>query len=297
MSKSPPQRAIERTIAPKGNGRWHRIGATGWGEAWSLTIDGRRYFVKTASGRHADMPCCEADGLRALARTRALRVPAVAAAGCDGESGYVAMEWLEMTAPLDGAALGCALARMHRAETPRGPRRERFGWHRDNWIGGTPQPNAWSDDWCAFFRDRRLAPQLALAAANGFGDALRRDGDDLLAAMPALLDGHAPAPSLVHGDLWSGNVATLRDGAPVVFDPAPYVGDREVDLAMSELFGGFGNAFATAYRKAWPLDPGYPLRRDLYNVYHLLNHTNLFGEAYLARTTRTLAGVLAATRS
>lgn len=288
--------AIERAVGSRGAAAWQRIGPTGWGDAWSLTTGDRRHFVKTVSGDHVDMLACEADGLRALAQTRTIRVPVVDAVGLVGSLAYLAMEWLDMRASTNDAALGRALARLHRAPTPRGPADERYGWHRDNWIGGTPQANAWHDDWCAFLRDRRLAPQLALAHRNGFAGALQRDGDRLLAAMPALFRGHAPAPSLVHGDLWSGNAAMLAGGDPVVFDPAVHVGDREVDVAMTELFGGFGPAFAAAYRDAWPLDSGYELRRAIYNLYHLLNHLNLFGGGYLARTQQELATIVAAVR-
>ncbi|HEX6136996.1 MAG TPA: fructosamine kinase family protein [Casimicrobiaceae bacterium] len=290
------RRAIERAVAPAGAGQWRCVGATGWGDAWLLTTAGARHFVKTAAGRHADMLACEADGLRALAHTRTVRVPAVIAAGTEGTSAYIALEWLQMRGAAGGAALGRLLARLHRAAAPRGPRGERFGWHRDNWIGGTPQSNAWHDDWGAFFGARRLAPQLALARDNGFDGALQRDGERVLAALPALLRAHAPAPSLLHGDLWSGNAATLADGDSAVFDPAVHVGDREADLAMTELFGGFGRDFRRAYEEAWPLDAGYPLRRDLYNLYHLLNHLNLFGATYLGRAEQTLRRLLAASR-
>ena len=290
------RRAIEGAVTPTGTGQWHRIGATGWGDAWSLTIAGSRHFVKTATGRHADMLACEAEGLRALGNTRTVRVPAVIAAGSDGTTAYVAMEWLDIRGSAAGAALGRLLARLHRATTPRGPCGERFGWQRDNWIGGTPQSNAWDDDWCGFFGRQRLAPQFALARGNGFGGALQRDGERLLAALPALLRAHAPAPSLLHGDLWSGNAATLANGEPVVFDPAVYVGDREADLAMTELFGGFGRDFRPAYEEAWPLDAGYPLRRDLYNLYHLLNHLNLFGASYLGRAEQITQRLAAAAR-
>ena len=288
--------AIERALAPSAAGQWQHVGATGWGDAWSVTIEGRRRFVKTATGRHADMLACEAEGLRALARTRTVRVPEVLAVGAAGTVAFLALEWLELGAAASPAALARRLADMHRAPAPRGPRGERFGWHCDNWIGGNRQANAWCDDWGVFFRDRRLVPQLALARANGFGGALQRDGERLLASVPSLLRGHAPAPSLVHGDLWSGNAASLADGAAVVFDPAVYVGDREVDLAMTELFGGFGPQFLRAYAGRWPLDSGYPLRRDLYNLYHLLNHLNLFGASYLAPAERKIASLLAATR-
>jgi protein-ribulosamine 3-kinase len=286
--------AIERAIGGEGEARWRHVGATGWGDAWSCASGRRRWFVKLAGAGRCDLLDCEADGLRAIAETRTLRVPAVAAVGCQGDEAFLVVEWLDMTSGGDNAALAAALARMHRAPAPCGPRRQRFGWHRDNWIGASPQANGWSDDWCTFFRERRLAPQFALAAANGYGNALRHDGARVLAALPSLLLDHHVEPSLVHGDLWSGNAATLADGSGVVFDPAVYVGDREVDIAMSELFGGFGHRFAAAYADAWVLDAGYPLRREIYNLYHLLNHLNLFGAGYLRRVERALAHILAA---
>jgi len=286
------RRTIEHAVAADGGVQWGRVRATGWAEAWSLDIGDRRHFVKIASGDSADMIVCEADGLRALAKTRTVRVPAVAASGSSGPWAFLVTEWLDMAGPAD-ARLGAALAQLHRAPTPHGPRGERYGWHRDNWIGATPQANAWSDDWTTFFRDRRLAPQLALAKANGFGDELGADGERLLVAVPALLRGHAPVASLVHGDLWGGNAATLRDGEGAAFDPAAYVGDREVDVAMSELFAGFDAGFRAAYEARWPLDAGYPLRRHLYNCYHLLNHVNLFGGGHVARARRTMAALVA----
>lgn len=288
------RRAIEQAVAADGNARWRDVGSTGWGHAWSLATGRACHFVKIVASAHADMLECEADGLRALGSTATVRVPAISAIGGAGASNYLALEWLDMTGPPKHAGLGRALAQLHRAPTPRGPNGERFGWHRDNWIGATPQANGWSDDWCAFFRDRRLAPQLALALENGFR-TLQRDGERMLAAMPTLFEDWEPAPSLVHGDLWSGNAATLANGEAAVFDPAVYVADREVDLAMTELFGGFGGAFDDGYRSVSPPDEGYASRRDVYNLYHLLNHLNLFGEAYLARVTGALARIRLAT--
>jgi protein-ribulosamine 3-kinase len=242
--------------------------------------------------RSTGMLACEADGLAALVATNTVRVPRVIAHGREGDCDWLVLEWLSIDAGRPPRALGAALARLHRQVAPSGGPAGRFGWHRDNWLGATPQANAWHDDWCAFFRECRLVPQLALATKKGFAP-LVRDGERLLAALPALLAGHAPQPSLLHGDLWSGNVGALARREGVVFDPAVYVGDREADLAMTELFGGFGAEFFRGYEEVWPLADGYPLRRDLYNVYHLLNHVNLFGEAYVARTRRTLASLLA----
>ena len=285
--------AVEHSLGAAGAGEWRHVGATGWGDAWSLTFGAGRAFVKVATGRHAAMLECEADGLVAIAATRTLRVPKVLTRGAAGATAYVALEWLDLRVGEPGEALGRSLAALHRAPPPCGPQQERFGWHRDNWIGGTPQHNAWSADWCSFFRDARLAPQIAWAFDQGFGSTLA-DCGRVLAALPELLRGHAPQPALVHGDLWSGNAAMLASGEPVVFDPAVYVGDREVDVAMMELFGGFDRACLPAYQRAWPVADGYPVRRDIYNLYHLLNHVNLFGAGYLARTQRALARVIAA---
>jgi fructosamine-3-kinase len=216
-------------------------------------------------------------------------VPQVIASGLTAEVAFLALEWLELAGGGRGAPLARALARLHRNEG------ERYGWHRDNTIGPTPQRNAEADDWPTFFRDARLAPQLALARRNALPAALLDAGERLLAQVPALLAGHAPRPSLLHGDLWSGNAGCLASGEPVVFDPAVYYGDREADLAMTELFGGFDDAFHAAYREEWPLDPGYAERRTLYNLYHVLNHANLFGGGY-ARQAQSMIGALLANR-
>jgi fructosamine-3-kinase len=293
LTEPPWRRAVEAALRAGDDARWRAEGRTGWGEAWTLRGSGVDAFVKTASGEHAAMLGAEADGLRALASTRTVRVPQVLAAGVEGTTTFLALERLALRGRGGGAALGRALAALHRVAPPCGPAGKRYGWSRDNWIGGTPQRNAWRDDWCAFLREQRLGPQLALAAKNAHRGALQRDGERLLAALPSLLRGHSPAPSLLHGDLWSGNAATLSDGAPVVFDPAVYVGDREADLAMTELFGGFDREFYAAYRDAWPLDAGYELRRNLCNLYHVLNHLNLFGGGYLGQARGMIAALLA----
>ncbi|MGB7551997.1 MAG: fructosamine kinase family protein, partial [Chromatiaceae bacterium] len=184
------------------------------------------------------------------------------------------------------AEAGRRLAHLHRQS------QARFGWDRDNFIGSTPQPNAEAQDWASFWQTRRLGPQLNLALAQGFGGRLQDRGRRLGEACPALID-HSPQPSLLHGDLWSGNMAFDAAGQPVLFDPAVYYGDREADLAMTELFGGFGADFQAAYREAWPLDPGYQVRRDLYNLYHILNHLNLFGAGYLGQALGMIDRLLA----
>lgn len=285
------RRAVERAVAPSAGARWRSHGATGWGEAWSLADGTRRWFVKSATGRYADMLACEADGLAALASTGTIRVPAVAACGREADVAWLALEWLDLRGSGGSVKLARALAQLHRAPVARGPQGERYGWHSDNWLGGTPQRNGWSNQWCGFFRDQRLAPQIALAHDNGFG-ALARNAERLVDALDVLLDGHEPAPSLVHGDLWSGNAAVVDGGEPVVFDPAVYVGDREVDLAMTALFGGFDADFYAVYDASFARPAGHATRRGLYDFYHLLNHVNLFGAGYLPRSERTLTRLL-----
>ena len=187
------------------------------------------------------------------------------------------------------AALGQRLAGLHRSSA------ERFGWHRDNTIGATPQSNRWTASWIEFWRTQRLGFQLELAARNGYGGSLQRRGEQLLAQLDALL-AHDPAPSLLHGDLWGGNAAATPAGEPVLFDPACYYGDREADLAMTELFGGFAPAFYSAYRDTWQVDAGYAVRRDLYNLYHVLNHLNLFGGGYRAQAEGMIERLLSEVR-
>ncbi|OOY41228.1 hypothetical protein BOV91_12580, partial [Solemya velum gill symbiont] len=154
-----------------------------------------------------------------------------------------------------------------------------FGWNLDNTIGSTPQLNDWNKSWINFWREQRLGYQLQLAGHQG---SLQRQGEKLLESFHLLID-HAPQPSLLHGDLWGGNIGYDDSGNPVIFDPALYFGDREADIAMTELFGGFGREFYAAYNAAWPLDAGYPIRKKLYNLYHILNHLNLFGSGYLGQ--------------
>ena len=265
--------------------RWAEQRGSSFGGTWRLELVRERYFVKTLSASHLPMLEAEADGLRELARAAALRVPAPHACAVAGDRAFLVLEWMDLADGGRDAVLATALAQLHRTTA------EAYGWHRANTIGTTPQDNAWTGDWATFFRDRRIAPQLARAIRKG--GRLQRDGERLLAAIPQLLAGHAPAASLLHGDLWSGNAARLASGEPAIFDPAVYFGDRETDVAMTELFGGFDPAFYAAYREVWPIDPGYPVRRTLYNLYHVLNHFNLFGGGYGERAQAMIKQLLA----
>lgn len=233
-------------------------------------------FVKLNAASEVAMFEAEAAGLEALGATRTVRVPSVLGIGATSTSAYLALEWLDLAGRSESAQtrLGEQLAAMHRHGG------ERFGWRRDNTIGATPQPNACYDDWLEFWREARLGHQLALAVDRGLPGALATRLRRLRGGLEGWLGGHRPAPSLVHGDLWGGNWSATTAGEPCLFDPAVYFGDREVDLAMTRLFGGFGPAFYDAYEQAWPLPDGAELRAELYNLYHLLNHFNLFGAGY-----------------
>jgi protein-ribulosamine 3-kinase len=239
---------------------------------YRVLVAGSARFLKTNSTRHSDAFAAEADGLTAL-RAAGLRAPEPLARGVAGGEAYLLLEFLEFEGRGDFAALGRMLAQAHRKPGPG------FGWARDNYIGATPQQNGWMDDWMEFWRERRLRPQLELARQRGY--ALEEPGLDVLR-------NHRPQPSLLHGDLWSGNAGFTAEGA-VVFDPAVYYGDREADLAMTELFGGFPREFYRAYTQAFPLPEGYERRKHLYNLYHLLNHLNLFGSGYLGQVKATLS--------
>ena len=275
--------------------RLERQGNIGGGcinTALRISGDGREYFIKFNAARLLDMFEAEADGLREMAAAAAVRVPAPVCTGVSGTQAFIVMEYLAMGGRGGAkvmARFGAQLAQMHRYT------KERFGWHRDNTIGSTPQRNAWADDWLTFWREQRLGFQLQLAAQRGIGARTVQRGEKLAARLEGLFDGYRPAASVLHGDLWSGNYGISANGEPVIFDPAVYFGDREADLAMTELFGGFDREFYAAYNAAWPLDAGYAVRKTLYNLYHILNHYNLFGGGYGAQADGMLERLLAET--
>ncbi|MBI5329312.1 MAG: fructosamine kinase family protein [Betaproteobacteria bacterium] len=249
-------------------------------------VDGRRYFVKLNDADKGSMFAAEAEGLAEIAASHSVRTPLPVAQGVADGSAFLALEWLDLGGRGSAVELGRALARMHRT------RAGAHGWHRDNWIGATPQINPITEGWVAFWGRARLGVQLELAAAKGCPRGLVQSGERLLASLAAFFPGYAPFPSLLHGDLWGGNYG-YAGGQPVLFDPAVYYGDRETDLAMTELFGGFPAGFHASYRESFPLDPGYPVRKGLYNLYHVLNHFNLFGGGY-ARQAQDMAARLLA---
>ena len=271
------------------------VGGGSINEAYRLEgTDGSRYFLKLNDARHLPIPstglrtgfAAEVEGLNTIAATNTIRVPRPIAHGSAGGQSFLVLEHLELNSSGDASLLGEQLAALHRCTS------SRFGFPADNFIGTTPQPNGWEDNWIDFWREHRLGFQLQLAAQNGYGGTLQSMGEKLSEALPAFFGSYAPRPSLLHGDLWSGNHAFLPDGTSAIFDPATYYGDRECDIAMTELFGGYPAGFYAAYRAVYPLDGGYAARRDLYNLYHILNHANLFGGGYARQAEQMMRGLL-----
>jgi len=289
--------SIERSIA-QATGESFRIGKTtsaGGGcinSAYRLLGENRSYFVKVNARNLLPMFEAEAAGLKEIIATGTVRAPEPICHGVAGGQAYLVMEYLDLGSGRGtvGRVLGEQLAAMHRVQQPY------FGWHRDNTIGSTHQPNEPGDDWTQFWATHRLGFQLQLAARDGYGGRLQRNGEKLVERLSALFDGYAPQPSLLHGDLWGGNWGSAGQGQPAIFDPACYYGDREADIAMTELFGGFGGDFYAAYRATFPLDAGYGTRKILYNLYHILNHLNLFGGSYLGQAESMIDRLLSELR-
>ena len=247
--------------------------------------DGRVFFLKYNSASFGPVFAAEASALEAMAETRTIRAPQPVAMTTPGGSAFLIMEYL----PLEGRSgdwsrMGRELARMHRSVS------HSFGWPEDNWIGSTPQKNTHCADWIEFYAEYRLKPQFRMAAGNG---QHFRNAEALIASLAEFFDSYTPRPSLLHGDLWAGNAGFLNEGTPAIFDPASYYGDREADLAMTELFGGFPPSFYSGYASEWPLDPGYRTRKTLYNLYHILNHFNIFGGGYASQADGMIQSLLA----
>ena len=259
-------------------------------QGFRLTDGKRDYFVKLNSAREIAMFEAEAIGLKQMSETKTILVPKPVCYGTEGSSAYIVLEWLDLGGRGNNNAwkeMGRKLAALHRWQPEDG--NKGFGWEINNTIGSTPQINNWTEDWAEFWAEHRIGYQLKLAKRRGGSFS---GGDRLIEAIPELLAGHKPQPSLVHGDLWGGNASITPDGEPVIYDPATYWGDREVDIAMTELFGSFSAAFYEGYNEAWALDDGYEKRKVLYNLYHVLNHFNLFGGGYGSQANSTIQRLL-----
>ncbi len=245
-----------------------------------------KYFVKINDASQVEMFTAEALGLKEMAKTETIRVPKPICWGMAERSSYIILEWLEFgrSSKESWELMGKHLAKMHQYQGE-----TKFGWSQNNTIGSTPQVNNWTEKWSDFFADHRIGYQLKLASRKGgnFGNY-----SQIVETVRDILSTIAPQPSLVHGDLWSGNAAVTEAGEPVILDPAAYYGDREVDIAMTELFGGFPAAFYRGYNEVFPLDEGYKKRKTLYNLYHILNHYNLFGGGYGSQANSMIQEVL-----
>lgn len=285
------------------------VGGGSINQALRLRTARGEYLLKIGGRGLPGFFAAEARGLALLAGTGTVRVPAVLAYGEPrtenqeprtisspdigsqlsvlGSEGYILLEWLAAPPHANRARaseqLGAGLAELHRTLAAV------YGLDQDNYIGATLQPNGVMDRWLMFFRDRRLGYQAELARRNGRMTGQRAQHmDQLLGRLGEWIDDRAVQPALLHGDLWGGNFIVGPGGAPALIDPAVYYGDREADLAMTRLFGGFPAGFYQAYAAAWPLAAGWRERVDLYNLYHLLNHLNLFGEGYGTQVDATL---------
>jgi fructosamine-3-kinase len=251
-------------------------------QGYCLLGDEKNYFVKLNQAHQLGMFQAEALGLGKMAATQTIRVPRPICYGSEGTQSYLVLEWLEFGRGNNDSwyRLGQQLAALHQVGGS-----NQFGWQSENVIGSTPQLNPWTESWAEFFAEQRIGYQLRLARRKGGNFP---DPATITSQVTALLQDRQPQPALVHGDLWSGNAAILTTGEPVILDPATYYGDPEVDIAMTELFGGFPAGFYQGYNAVSPLDSGYQRRKTLYNLYHILNHFNLFGGGYAQQAQQML---------
>lgn len=271
--------AIE-SASPVGGGDIH--------QAFQLKTPDKTFFLKLNQAASLPLFETEAHSLETLLATGVVIAPKPVAYGLSGNQAYLLMDFLPMGSRGDDEQRGKDLALMHHQIEPQ----KRFGWFEDNFIGHTLQANAWHTDWVSFYRDQRLLPQLELAQAHGASHALLDAGEQLAAQLNKFFTDYQPEASLLHGDLWAGNSSFLTSGDAVFFDPASYYGDRETDLAMTELFGGFSSAFYDGYNSVFPIDAGYQMRKPLYQLYHLLNHFNLFGGHYQQQSLNVIQRLL-----
>lgn len=259
-------------ISPLGGGCIHQV--------YRIATAKRSYLLKWNPRPLEGVFEVEARGLALLAATGTVHVPQVIAT--HRRPDFILLEWIQSdgdNANWNPEMLGRQLAALHRF-----PVSSKYGLDHDNYIGANAQRNAWHDSWIDFYRDYRLRPQIQMASLNhALPDSANKKLDWILEHLDHWIDEGHVRPSLLHGDLWAGNVIAGPGQQPVMIDPAVYYGDREADLAFTELFGGFSKRFYQAYQEAWPLEPGYPDRRDFYNLYHLLNHLNLFGPVYASQ--------------
>lgn len=256
---------------------------------WLQTSQGD-LFAKFNAAHFLPMMQAEVTSLDWIDKTHTIRCPKPLAVGEFENQAWLVMEFL----PISGGrqnelARGQLIAKMHQQLRQE---HSAFGWFEDNFIGKTRQKNAWHTNWASFYGEQRLRPQLELAQQHGAPKQLFEQGQTLINQLDCWFESYQPVASLLHGDLWAGNSDFLQNGTPVIFDPASYFGDRETDIAMTELFGGYSAEFYRGYNQVFPLDAGYRDRKDLYNLYHILNHFNLFGAGYLTQAQTMIKRLL-----
>jgi len=265
----------------------------GINQVYRLQYKTQRYFVKVNQSSLLSMFAVESLGLQALAETKTLRIPKVIAYGVSGETAFLVLEYVPLSAlnSISYRQLGRQLAEMHQQP------QSHFGWQQDNYIGHHSQKNKRNKDWLNFWLEQRLKVQLNLASANGYTGRVQDLGQELCTCSADFFVSYQAQSSLLHGDLWSGNAAADERGHAIIYDPACYYGDHEADIAMTELFGGFGRDFYAAYEDVFPLDAGYITRKNFYNLYHILNHLNLFGSGYLSQAECMMQQLIAETKA
>ncbi len=261
--------------------------------AYQLHTTAQNYFLKLAPLHQLPILEAEQHNLNALLQSNTLSCPTPYATGIDQDHAWLLMEFILLTPSGNEAQRGKDLALMHHQINRK---LQPFGWFEDNFIGLTVQQNTWSSDWVHFYGQHRLLPQLELSQLKGAPSTLYQSGRKLINVLPFWFQDYQPEASLLHGDLWAGNSAFNSEGEPIFFDPACYYGDRETDLAMTELFHGFSPDFYQGYHEIFPIDSGYQQRKSLYQLYHQLNHFNLFGGTYLQQAEQSIQQLLQQTK-
>jgi fructosamine-3-kinase len=250
-------------------------------KAYKISDGKQRFFVKTNEKIYLPNFEAEAEGLKHFSSTMLFKVPKIMCTGLVSGHSFLVLEHIAMTKGDEQGwfQFGQVLAELHKSNT-----QQMYGWQEDNFIGLTPQSNLWQKKWNCFFAEQRIGFILQLLAEKGH---LLANIDTVVDSVKHLLSGHNPTASMLHGDLWQGNTGFYKN-QPVLFDPAFHFGDRETDLAMTELFGRFPESFYQGYADIWPLEVNYEYRKSIYQLYHVLNHALLFGGHYLDSAKITL---------
>lgn len=250
--------------------------------------DGRSFFIKSLPGgvSYPGIFTAEFKGLELLATAGAIRIPKTVV--CNPE--YIVLEMFQETEKPDNwnEKLGRQLAQLHLSTTT-----EIYGFEMDNYLGVTPQPNEWASRWLDFWRDQRLGWQLELfSRKTSVDDKLLKLGDRIMPKLDDFLGAVTEPAVLLHGDLWSGNAAADESGEPIIYDPACYYGHREAEFGIMRMFGGFGERCEAAYNEVWSWDEGVKERGIIYQLYHELNHLNLFGKGYYQSCINSLESLV-----